>query len=66
MKNSLDLIALTRDERTDLLPESGARDKFKVIVGGVAVNQELAKAIDADHYGSYASRAVGLIKKLLA
>jgi 5-methyltetrahydrofolate--homocysteine methyltransferase len=50
----------------ELLQESGARDQFKVIVGGAPITQEFADEIGADGYGADATRAVELTKKLLA
>jgi len=53
-------------EFIELLQESGLRDKFKVIVGGAPVTEEFAGQIGADGYGADATRAVEVIKKLIA
>lgn len=48
------------------LEESGIRDKYKVIVGGAPVSQEFADMIGADGYGSDATHAVTVTRRLLA
>jgi 5-methyltetrahydrofolate--homocysteine methyltransferase len=53
-------------EFIELLQESGLRDRFKVIVGGAPVTQEYADLIGADGYGADATRAVEVIKRLVA
>jgi 5-methyltetrahydrofolate--homocysteine methyltransferase len=53
-------------EFIELLQESGLRDKYKVILGGAPVSQEFADAIGADGYAADATRAVELIRRLLA
>jgi 5-methyltetrahydrofolate--homocysteine methyltransferase len=53
-------------EFIELLQESGLRDKFKVIVGGAPLTEEFADQIGADGYGADATRAVEVIKKLVA
>ena len=50
----------------ELPQESGLRDKFKVIVGDAPVTEEFADQIGADGYGADATRAVEVIKKLVA
>ncbi len=45
-------------ETMDALRESGLREKVKVMVGGVSVNQEYADQIGADAYGKDAFEAV--------
>jgi 5-methyltetrahydrofolate--homocysteine methyltransferase len=50
----------------ELLQESGLRDKFKVIVGGAPVTEDFAAQIGADGYGADATRAVEVIKKIIA
>jgi 5-methyltetrahydrofolate--homocysteine methyltransferase len=52
-------------EVLELLQESGARDQYKVIVGGAPVTQEFADMIGADGYGADATRAVDVTKRLL-
>ena len=52
-------------EVLELLQESGARDQYKVIVGGAPVTQEFADMIGADWYGADATRAVDVTKRLL-
>ena len=53
-------------EFIDFIQESGARDQFKVIVGGAPVTQEFADQIGADGYGADATRAVEVTKKLIS
>ena len=52
-------------EFIELLQESGVRDQFKVIIGGAPVTRQFAEAIGADGYGSDASSAVDLTRRLL-
>lgn len=49
----------------DLLEEDGSRNQFKIIIGGAPVTEEFCKAIGADGYGSDATHAVKLVKKLI-
>jgi len=49
----------------EALKKAGLRDKVKVMVGGAAVNEEWAKMIGADAYGSDAYDAVEKANKLL-
>lgn len=49
----------------NLFNEVGARDKFKIIVGGGCVNQEWADEIGADGYAPDAAATVELCKALL-
>jgi 5-methyltetrahydrofolate--homocysteine methyltransferase len=55
-----------RDAIIELLQEGGLRDKFKIIVGGAPVTEEFAGQIGTDGYGADATRAVEVIKKLIA
>lgn len=48
------------------LEAAGLRRRVKVIVGGAAVNQQLARAIGADGYAPDASRAVRLVQSWMA
>lgn len=48
-----------------LLEERGARDKFKVIIGGGPISQHYADTIGADGYSANASDAVRLLRKLV-
>ncbi len=47
------------------LEEAGLRDSVKIIVGGAPVDEEFAKRIGADGYGSNAPAAADLCKKLV-
>lgn len=47
------------------LEEAGLRDKVKVMVGGAPVDEEFAKKIGADGYGSNAAAGAELAKKLV-
>ncbi len=49
----------------NLFNEVGARDKYKIIVGGGCVNQEWADEIGADGYAPDAAATVDLCKALL-
>lgn len=49
----------------NLLEERGLRDKFKVIVGGGAVNQDYAEEVGADGYAPDAVKAVELASALI-
>lgn len=51
-------------ETIDALKEGGLRDKVKVMVGGVSVNQEYADKIGADAYGRNAFEAVNKAREL--
>ncbi len=48
------------------LQEKGARDRFKVIVGGAPVTQSYADEIGADGYAPDAASAVEVVKKMVA
>ncbi len=48
------------------LVEAGARDDFKVIVGGAPVNQKFADDVGADGYAQDAGEAVILSKQLMS
>jgi len=50
----------------DLLKEKGLREKIRIMVGGVPINEQFAKSIGADGYAPEASSAVELAKKFLA
>lgn len=47
------------------LEEAGLRDKVKIMVGGAPVDEEFAKKIGADGYGSNAAAGAELAKKLV-
>lgn len=49
----------------EFLEKQGIRDEVKVMVGGAAVTEELAKEIGADGYAPTAPEAVKLAKKLV-
>jgi corrinoid protein of di/trimethylamine methyltransferase len=74
-ENQVDVIGLSAlltttipkmKEFIELLEESGLRNKYKVIVGGAPVTQEFADMIGADGYGSDATHAVKVTKRLLS
>lgn len=48
-----------------ILDDMGAREKYKIMVGGGAVTKDLAEKIDADGYGENASEAVRTAKNLI-
>ncbi len=50
----------------NLFDEVGARQQFKIIVGGGCIDQEWADEIGADGYAPDAAAAVDLCKKLVA
>jgi trimethylamine corrinoid protein len=50
----------------DMLIERGLRDRFKVIIGGAAVNSEWANHCGADGFGENAIDAVKLVKNIVA
>ncbi|HME56352.1 MAG TPA: corrinoid protein [Candidatus Lokiarchaeia archaeon] len=50
----------------DMLVERGLRDRFKIVIGGAAVNADWASHCGADGFGENAIDAVRLIKNLLA
>jgi len=52
-------------ELIDRLNEKGLRNKFKVVVGGAAVDPSWATEIGADGYGENAFEAVTMISSLL-
>jgi 5-methyltetrahydrofolate--homocysteine methyltransferase len=56
---------LRMDETIRALEEAGIRDRVKVIVGGVPVNQEYASTIGADGYAPNAAVAVEVVKALV-
>ncbi len=73
-KHEVDIIGLSAlltttmpkmKEFIELLHESGARDQYKVIVGGAPVTQEFSDVIGADGYGADATRAVDVARKLI-
>lgn len=49
----------------ELLEKEGLRQKFKVIVGGAALNEAFARDIGADGYAPDAQRAVELVKSII-
>jgi corrinoid protein of di/trimethylamine methyltransferase len=51
-------------EIIEALKEQGAREKYKVIIGGAPVNQQWADEIKADGYGENAAVAVKLAESL--
>ena len=53
-------------EVIEALEKAGLRNEVKVMVGGAPVNENFAKGIGADGYGSNANSAVSLAKKLMA
>jgi len=53
-------------EIIEALEQAGLRNEVKVMVGGAPVNENFAKGIGADGYGSNANAAVALAKKLMA
>jgi corrinoid protein of di/trimethylamine methyltransferase len=53
-------------EVVEALEKAGLRDEVKVMVGGAPLNEQFAKGIGADGYGSNANAAVALAKKLMA
>ena len=52
-------------ELIGVLKETGARDKYKVIVGGAITTQKWAETVGADGWGAQAKDAVDLAKKLM-
>ena len=48
-----------------ILKEKGAREKYKVIVGGGAVTREFAEEVGADGYGKDATEAANIARRLL-
>lgn len=50
----------------NLFDEVGARDQFKIVVGGGCIDQEWADEIGADGYAPDAAAAVELCKQLVA
>ncbi len=50
----------------EALKAAGLRDKVKLIVGGAALNMELAKEMGADDFGEDAMEGVKRIKKLVS
>lgn len=49
----------------NLFQEKGQREKYRIIVGGGAVNADYAQEIKADGYAENAIEAVRLVRKLL-
>jgi methylmalonyl-CoA mutase cobalamin-binding domain/chain len=49
----------------DALGKTGLREKIKVIVGGLPLNDEYAKNIGADYYAKDAWRGLKIIRKLV-
>jgi methanogenic corrinoid protein MtbC1 len=50
---------------TELFEEKGKREKYKILVGGGAVNQAWADQISADGYADNAAEAIILAKEVL-
>jgi len=50
----------------EALQKSGARNQFKVMIGGAPVTQKYADEIGADGYSSNANAAVALARRLMA
>jgi len=62
------LLTMTAPELEKLMNEinsRGVRDRFKVMVGGAAVNNNLAEKIGADGYGADLKEAVDVALALL-
>jgi 5-methyltetrahydrofolate--homocysteine methyltransferase len=52
-------------ETIQLLEKNNLRNKVKIIVGGAAFNEEVAKKIGADAYGKDALDAIKFCEKIL-
>ncbi|MGI6065863.1 MAG: histidine kinase [Bacillota bacterium] len=52
-------------DTTEALREAGLRDQVKVIVGGAALTQELARKVRADAYAPDAITGIQVIKKMV-
>jgi len=50
----------------DALAAAGLRDKVKVVVGGAPITDDFARQIGADGFAADASKAVGLVRSLVA
>lgn len=50
----------------EALEDMGVRERVKIVIGGAPVTEAYAQSIGADGFASDASRAVTLVKKLLA
>ena len=61
----LTMTVLEQKKLIDRLKERGIRDKFKVMVGGAAVDRSWASEIGADGYGADLTEAVQIASKLL-
>lgn len=48
------------------IEKNGARDRFKIMVGGAPVTEDFAKSIGADYYSNDAVRAADFIEELYA
>nr|MDO8080160.1 cobalamin-dependent protein [Candidatus Freyarchaeota archaeon] len=62
------LLSTTRDnikKAIDALKENELRDSVKIIIGGAAVDDDFAKAVDADGYAANAAETIPLVKELL-
>lgn len=53
------------EETIRLLEEEGVRDKYKVMIGGPVLSDEVAKDMGADCYGRDAAEAVNLARQLV-
>lgn len=50
----------------DALSAAGLREKVKIVVGGAPITEDFARQIGADGFAPDASRAVGLVRSLVA
>lgn len=53
-------------ELVETLKEQGARNEFKVVVGGAPTNQQWADRIGADAYAAHATEAVRIAERLVS
>ncbi len=61
----LTMTVMEENKLIECLKERGIRERFKVMVGGAAVNREWAKQIGADGFGSDLNEAVAVALSLL-
>ena len=61
----LTMTAMEENKLIECLKERGIRERFKVIVGGAAINREWAKQIGADGFGEDLNEAVTVALSLL-
>ena len=64
LSSSMTTTMMAQKDVIKLLEEIGAREKFKVIVGGGPVSQEWATKIGADGYRENAFTAINVLKEL--